>query len=195
MLVIVAWRLNKDLPFVAVHFVVFVVVPVARIHRTVVGIHRTRRPVVLSSCRPVVLSSCRPVARTRRSHTSHDSTFIKVPCENLSLSLAMGTMLSSGVKIFKGWPHREFLSLTNPSNDVTARLSLPSRRNDFSCHGTSSQISSYGTSITGTGYPRERVVPRSTRSCASRAKAINLEQETARRNVYCSISGVFGAPQ
>ena len=38
---------NKDLPFVAVHFVVFVVVPVARIHRT-------RRLIVLSSCRPVV---------------------------------------------------------------------------------------------------------------------------------------------
>jgi len=45
---------NKDPPFVAVHFVVFVVVPVARIHRTVVGIHRTRRLVVLSSCRLVV---------------------------------------------------------------------------------------------------------------------------------------------
>ena len=38
---------NKDPPFVAVHFVVFVVVPVARIHRT-------RGPVVLSSFRLVV---------------------------------------------------------------------------------------------------------------------------------------------
>jgi len=47
---------NKGLPFVAVHFAVFVVVPVARIHRTVVGIHRTRRPVVPSSRRPVVFS-------------------------------------------------------------------------------------------------------------------------------------------
>ena len=62
---------NKDLPFVAVHFVAFVVVPVARIHRTVVGIHRTCRSVVLLSCCPVVLLSCRLLARTRRSHTSH----------------------------------------------------------------------------------------------------------------------------
>jgi len=54
---------NKGPPFVAVHFVAFVVVPVARIHRIVVGIHRTRRP--------VVPSSCRLLARTRRSHTSH----------------------------------------------------------------------------------------------------------------------------
>jgi len=42
---------NKESPFVAVHFVAFVVVPVARIHRTVVGIHRTRRLVILSSSR------------------------------------------------------------------------------------------------------------------------------------------------
>jgi len=56
---------NKEPPFVAVHFVAFVVVPVARIHRTVVGIHRTRRPVVLSSSRSHLLFA----------YLAHDYTF------------------------------------------------------------------------------------------------------------------------
>ena len=58
---------NKEPPFVAVHFVAFVVVPVARIHRVVVGIHRTRRLIVPSSRRPVVflLALVARIPRTR----------------------------------------------------------------------------------------------------------------------------------
>jgi len=55
---------NEELPFVAVHFPVFVVVPAAHIHRTCKS-HPSSRLLVAR------------IYRTRRSDTSHGSTFIR----------------------------------------------------------------------------------------------------------------------
>ena len=115
MLVIVACLVvNKDLLFVAVHFVAFVVVPVARIHRTVVGIHRTRCPVVLLSCCPVVLSSSR--SHSPFAYLAHNSTF-NISAFLRAAAVFLGNMLDWdwGREITGGW-----LYLTGSENFIDA---------------------------------------------------------------------------